>query len=69
MTQKKFENFEKSWSLEFFCEIFWQSLNFYCQSCFGQIFFKLCIHALFNTYFHMNQEKKYTFSPKAKYWP
>ena len=69
MTEKSFQNFENSPSLEFFCEFFWQTLNFYCQSSYGQIFFKLCIHTLKNTYFHMNQEKKYTFSPKAKCWP
>ena len=28
MTQKKFENFEKSWSLEFFCDFFGQTLIF-----------------------------------------
>ena len=69
MTENFFQNFENSPSLEFFCEFFWQTLNFYCQSSYGQIFFKLCIHTLKNTYFRMNQEKKYTFSPKAKYWP
>ena len=64
--EKNFQNFQNCPSFEFFCDFFWQTLNFFFQCCYGQIFFKLCIHTLKNTYFHMSREKKYRFFPKAR---
>ena len=69
MTKIFFQNFQKSPTYEFFCDFFCQTLNFYCQSCYGQIFFKFCIRALENIYFKMSKEKKSRFSSKARNWP
>ena len=69
MTKFFLKKSQKSPTFDFFSDFFCQTLNFYCQSCYGQIFFKFCIRALENIYFKMSKEKKSRFSSKARNWP